>query len=63
MNITLWFIRETNDATLYSKVRPDRHPTEDDEIWIPKSIVENRTKAGIEHVVTLPDWFVERKGL
>lgn len=63
MKITLWFIRETEKARLYSKVRPDRHPTDDDQIWIPRSIVEHTTKAGNEHIVDLPDWFVEREAL
>lgn len=63
MNITLWFIRETPAARLYSKVRPDRHPTKEDEIWIPRSIVEHTSKADNEHTVKLPDWFIEKEGL
>ena len=63
MNITFWLIRETEAARLYSKVRPDRNPTKEDQIWIPKSIVEHTSKAGFEHTVTLPDWFVEKEGL
>lgn len=63
MNITLWLIRETELARLYSKVRPDRHPTKDDEIWIPKSIVEHTSKCGNEHTLKLPDWFAEKSGI
>jgi len=63
MKITLWLIRETDKARLYSKVRPDRNPTQVDEIWIPRSIVEHTSKVDLEHTVTLPDWFVEKEGL
>ena len=60
MNIRLWFLRQTEKARLYSKTPPDRGI---DEIWIPLSIVEHTTKRGNEHVVKLPDWFIEREGL
>ena len=63
MTITLWLIRETAAARLYSRVRPDRHPTKEDEIWILRSIVEHISKCGNEHNVKLPDWFIEKEGL
>lgn len=63
MIITLWLTRETEQARLYSKVRPDRFPTKDDEIWIPKSIIEHTTKRGDEHDVKLPEWFVQKNNL
>lgn len=56
----LWFMRETDKAFQYSKTPPDR---ERDQIWIPKSIVEHRTKIGNEHIVTLPSWFCENENL
>jgi hypothetical protein len=63
--VNLWFIRETAAARQYSKVPPERHPQEySDYIWVPKSIIEHTSKnTGGHHVVTLPDWFVDREGL
>ena len=58
-----WLIRETELARLYSKVPPERHPEKDDQIWVPKSIIEHTTKRGIEHEVKLPDWFLEKNNL
>lgn len=59
----LWLIRETELARLYSKVPPERHPEKDDQLWVPKSIVEHTTKRGNEHDVKLPDWFIEKNDL
>ncbi len=61
--ITMWLLRETEKARFYSQVRLDRRPDEGDGIWVPKSIIEHTSKRGIEHDVTLPDWFIEEKGL
>lgn len=60
----LWFIRETEKAYLYTKVPPDRMRQRDDEIWIPKSQVEHRSKQpnGL-HEITIPTWLAENKGL
>lgn len=63
MQITLWFLRETEKARLYTKIPPERHPTKDDEIWVPRSVVEHTSKMGNQHIVTLPDWFVEKAKL
>lgn len=60
--IRLWYVRETASAFLYDKLPPDRR-SEGDFVWIPKSIVEHRTKRGNEHEVKLPDWFIEKSGL
>jgi hypothetical protein len=61
---TLWFVRESPKARLYTKVPPDRYPTEEDEIWVPRSIVEHTSKmANGMHIVTLPNWFIEKNGL
>lgn len=59
--IRLWFIQETEQARLYSKTPPGRDA---DEVWIPKSIIEHTSKepSGL-HIVTLPDWFIEKEGL
>ncbi len=63
MKIRLWFIRETADARLYSKVPPERNPGEDDQLWIPRSVIEHTSKRGAEHTVELPDWFIESRKL
>jgi hypothetical protein len=61
--ITLWFVRETAAARLYTKVPPERNPQADDHVWIPRSVVEHTSKTGNTHIVTLPDWVVEQKKL
>lgn len=61
---TLWLIRETELARLYSRVPTDassRLVEESDKVWVPKSIIEHTTKRGNEHDVKLPDWFVEKE--
>lgn len=61
---TLWFVRETEKARLYTKIPPERRPTKEDEIWVPRSIVEHTSKmANGMHILTLPDWFLEEKNL
>jgi hypothetical protein len=54
---------ETDKAVHYSKLPLDKWDPKKDGIWIPKSIIEHRTKRGAEHEVKLPDWFVEKEGL
>ena len=61
--ITLWLIRETDRARLYSRIPPERNLEESDCFWIPKSIIEHTTKRGSQHVVDIPDWFLERNNL
>ncbi len=64
--MTLFFIRQTDKARLYSKINPSarsRVPDETDLIWIPLSVIEHTTKRGQEHDVKLPDWFIEARGL
>jgi hypothetical protein len=63
MKLRLWYVTESDKAYLYNKVPPERSPSSEDQIWIPKSIVEHRTKRGNEHEVTLPDWFIEQRKL
>jgi hypothetical protein len=65
LKIRLWIIeqRETEKAHCYSRIPPERNPQEEDIIWVPKSIVEHRTKRGLEHEVELPDWFAEARNL
>jgi len=62
--IRLWFVRETQAARFYSKLPPDRRPTDDDHVWIPKSQIEHTSlePSGL-HIVTVTDWFAEKKGL
>lgn len=63
MQITLWLVRETELARLYSKIPPERHSEKSDEVWIPKSVVEHTSKTSSQHTVTLPDWFVQKAKL
>ena len=64
MKVRLWFIRETDKARLYSKLPPERNPTEQDRIWIPRSLIESATKfPNGEHIVTVVDWFAEKSNL
>lgn len=61
--VRLWLVSETEKAWLYSKVptnTPGRKVHKKDQVWVAKSLVEHRTKVENEHVVTLPDWFVEK---
>lgn len=58
--VQLWYVSESKLAYQYSKTPPDREP---DLIWIPKSIVEHRTKRGDVHQVELPEWFVIKEGI
>jgi len=64
MKVRLWLIRETDKARLYSRLPPERHPTEDDQVWIPRSVVNHTSKepSGL-HEVTVEDWFAERENL
>ncbi len=64
MRVSLWFIRETDLARLYCKLPPARHPTKDDELWLPRSQIEHTSKQpdGM-HIVTIPDWLAEAKNL
>ncbi len=64
--MTLFFIRQTDKARLYSKINPsarNRVPDETDLIWIPLSVIEHTTKRGQEHDVKLTDWFIEAREL
>lgn len=60
---TLWLLKETAGARFYSKLPPERHPTANDCLWIPRSIIEHTSKTGKQHIVTLPDWFIEKRNL
>ncbi len=66
--ITMWYIQESSLAWQYSRIPPERNPQKEDKVWIPKSIVEHRSKDGGDkvwsrHIVTLPDWYVTRENL
>jgi hypothetical protein len=60
--IKLWYVRETEQARLYATCEPE-HAESDDMVWVPKSIIEHTSKRGNEHVVKLPDWFVDKEEL
>ena len=65
--VSLWFVRDTGKARLYTKIPPERSPTKTDEVWVPISITEGTTKHGTtpgsQHDVKLPDWFITQKNL
>lgn len=76
--IRLWYIRSTyadagkavEKARLYCRRDVDttkqgwRSPAVDEDcLWVPASIIEHTTRRGNEHMVKLPDWFIEEKGL
>lgn len=64
MEVRLWFVRETALARQYAKLPPERHPSEDDMIWIPRSLCERTTKlASGEHIIEVVDWFAEKNNL
>ena len=64
VKIRLWFIRETDKARLYSRLPPERNPGQDDQIWIPRSVIEHATKfPDGEHHLTVTDWFAEKNNL
>lgn len=62
--VCLFFIRETEKARLYSTVPPERGQTKDTEIWLPRSQIEHTSKdpSGM-HIVTIPEWLADKKGL
>ncbi len=65
--VNLWKIEGATDTALaryYSRVPPNRHPQPEDYIYVPKSIIEGTSQnLGGHHVVTLPDWFVQKENL
>ena len=63
--VRLWFVRDTSSgkARVYTRVPPERHPAKEDEVMVPLSLVEHTTKCGVEHVVTLPEWFLDKERL
>ena len=67
MKIRLWLVQETDKARCYYKFNPVNtgaaEPNATDLVWVPRSIIEHTTKRGNEHVVELPDWFIEKEKL
>jgi len=73
-SILLWHVKDSEHAHRYCKLRDSRSPGADvpdnpNYLWVPKSIVEGRTKIPAQdeeraiHFVKLPDWFIERENL
>ncbi len=61
---------ETDKARRFSRVPPERHPQEDDLVWLPRSSCHRITKFGMqpgdpcqECEVEIEDWLAEQKGL
>lgn len=63
MQITLYLIRETSLARLYSKDPADKRTPASREFWVPRSIVTHTSKMGDMHIVTLPEWFIQKEKL
>ena len=65
--VSLWKIDGTSDtakARCYSRVPPSRLPEAEDFIWVPISLIEHTSRnLGGHHIVTLPDWYVEKERL
>lgn len=69
--VTLWHWKEgqmdTEKACLYSKLPASRHPTAADLVWVPRSLVEHRSKRNAsdlsEHILKLPEWWLSKEGL
>jgi len=62
--VRLWATgAETSKARHYSRVPLTKWDPKKDGIWIPKSLIEHTTKRQDEHLVKLPDWFVEKENL
>jgi hypothetical protein len=53
-------------ARLYFKLPKERAQVEDG-VWIPRSIIEHTSRLNAanqdEHILTLPNWFVEKNDL
>jgi hypothetical protein len=64
MKVRLWFIHETEKARLYSKLPAERNPTQEDQIWIARSLVKHTSKepSGL-HILDIEDWFAEKNNL
>jgi hypothetical protein len=61
--VRLWFKHQSTAARRYCKLPPERNPSPEDDIWLPLSQIEHTSKRGNEHVVTIPEWLAEEKGL
>lgn len=66
--VNLWKVPGIADTALarrYSKLPPERNPKDaSDFVWVPISIIEHTSRnIGGHHIVTLPNWFVEKEGL
>lgn len=67
--IKLWFIEDMPNSRKYSKIPKSRNPERDDIIFVPFSLIEHTHKQPAEdgeypvHVVTVPDWFIQKNCL
>ena len=67
--ITLWLVKETEKARLYYKIPPEKNPTKEDEIWIPRSLITHQSKYGCKPGefpmcdVTVEGWFLDKNNL
>lgn len=66
--ITLWLIRSTEKAFLFSRLPPEKYTEKEDEIWIGRILVENIIKMPEQDGmrlcdVKLPEWLIEKENL
>ena len=68
--VRCWKLGYTDKAILVTTVPPERHPSKDDAVWVPKSQIEHistmgPTKEGEPPVVVLhmQEWIAEKKKL
>ena len=70
-SVSLFFTGiQSEKARKYSRIPKSRNPQAEDLVWVPLSLVEHTSKQPAkpgeewaQHVVKLPDWFVEEKKL
>ena len=62
-----WLVEEREKARKFSTLPLERHPTEEDMVWIPRSVCHGMMRYGAmpmaECTVVVEDHFLELKGL
>lgn len=62
--VNLWYAKKDTVAARYYCRHNRPNPEPADFIWVPLSIIEHTSKnVGGHHVLTLPNWFIEKEGL
>lgn len=67
--VKLWYVEDCPHSRKYCRIPQSRNPEKKDFVFVPLVLIEHTTKQPIEpgewavHVVTLPDWFVQKQNL